>query len=127
MAPAPAFARASSAPPPADSRAAAPVPPALSRTPAAGTAPTGLPQQPQLLKLPPLYAEPAPAAPKAVPSHHFAEDVDGQLPYAPALVARIEQLLKEGKRDEALAEWERLRAAYPDYPVPDKLREALGR
>jgi hypothetical protein len=99
--------------------------PALSRTPA--TVATGLPQQPPLLKTPPLYAEPAPTAPKAMPSHHFTEDTDSQVPYAPALVARIEQLLKEGRRDEALAEWERLRAAYPDYPVPDKLREALGR
>ncbi len=51
----------------------------------------------------------------------------GALISPPGLVARIERLLKEGKRDEAQAEWERLRTTFPDYPVPAALREALGR
>jgi hypothetical protein len=73
----------------------------------------------------PLLREPV--ASKPALANRLVEDADGQPLYPPAMLARIEQLLKEGKRDEALAEWNRLRAIYPDYPVPDKVREALGR
>lgn len=70
---------------------------------------------------------PAPVVAKPVPAHRLADEADGQQLYPPAILARIEQLLKEGRRDEALAEWDRLRTAYPDYPLPEKLRDALKR
>lgn len=75
----------------------------------------------------PSFDAPAPVVTKPVPVHRLADEADNQPLYPPAMLARIEQLLKEGKRDEALAEWERLRTAYPDYPVPEKLRDALRR
>jgi hypothetical protein len=55
-------------------------------------------------------------------------------PAAPAPVAqaeprawleRIEKLLEQGRRDEALREWKAFRAAYPAYPVPGTTRERL--
>ena len=36
---------------------------------------------------------------------------------------KIEDLLKANERDEAAAEWQKFRAAYPGYPVPDKVSE----
>lgn len=36
-------------------------------------------------------------------------------------LTKIEDLLKANERPEALAEWQKFRAIYPDYPVPDKL------
>lgn len=41
--------------------------------------------------------------------------------WAEAWLVKIERLLKENERPQALAEWQKFRAAYPDYPVPDKL------
>lgn len=88
------------------------------------------PAAPPMPGSPPAYGRaagiataPAPAA-KPDAARNFAEEAVSS---PSAMVARIEQLLKDGKRDEALEEWERLRAAWPDYPVPVKLREALGR
>lgn len=72
-------------------------------------------------------AQSAPPADKPVLAKQLADDTVN-LPTSPAaIVARIEQLLKDGKRDEALVEWDRLRATYPDFPASDKLRETLGR
>jgi len=119
--PAHAAAPSSAAPP------APPVPvPAYARTPAPVVAP--VPElQPQADYRAGAPAQSAPAATKPALAKQLAEDAASQPIYPAAVVVHIEQLLKEGKRDEALAEWDRLRATYPDYPVPDKLREALGR
>lgn len=99
--------------PAAESSLAAPAPSVRPRAPAAAASGA------------PLFDAPAPIVAKPVPVQRLADEADGRPLYPPAMLARIEQLLKEGKRTEALAEWDRLRAAYPDYPVPDQLREAL--
>lgn len=118
QAPAPVAAPSSAAPPPA------PVP-AYIRTPAPIAAPAPAPQ-PQADYRAGAPAQSAPPATKPALAKQLADDAASQPLYPAAIVVHIEQLLKEGKRDAALAEWDRLRATYPDYPVPDKLREALG-
>lgn len=40
---------------------------------------------------------------------------------AKAWLALIEEMLKVDLRQDALAEWEKFRKVYPNYPVPDKL------
>ncbi|MRV73956.1 hypothetical protein GJ700_19800 [Duganella sp. FT92W] len=109
----------------------------MAAAPAASPAPPPPPQAPApsvRLSVPaaaapgvPSSEAPAPVVAKPVPTHRLADEAEGQPLYPPAMLARIEQLLKEGRRDEALAELDRLRTAYPDYPVPEKLREALRR
>lgn len=37
----------------------------------------------------------------------------------------IEELLKADLRQDALAEWEKFRKAYPQYPVPEKLEARI--
>jgi hypothetical protein len=38
---------------------------------------------------------------------------------------RIEKLLGQGRRDEALEEWKTFKSVYPGYPVPGATREKL--
>lgn len=40
---------------------------------------------------------------------------------APAWLQKIDELLQKKERGAALVEWQKFRAAYPAYPVPDKL------
>ncbi len=44
---------------------------------------------------------------------------------AAAWLGRIDALLIEGKKAEALAEWEKFRAAHPDHAVPDALQAKI--
>lgn len=42
-----------------------------------------------------------------------------------AWLEKIDDLIKQGRNDEALRSWEDFRKAYPDYAVPDPLKEKL--
>lgn len=64
-------------------------------------------------------AVPAPAAPPEAPAK--AESQDRQK----AWLAHIEELIKADSRKDALAEWEKFEKAYPDYPVPEKLKAQI--
>lgn len=88
-------------------------------------APAATPGLPKIALQPQADYRAAASDSKPALARHLAEETVSQPLYPPAVIARIEQLLRDGKRAEALAEWERLRAAYPGYPAPDKLREAL--
>jgi hypothetical protein len=77
----------------------------------------------------------APVAPAVAPSQALRAEpaqsvsISGSRVLAPhelrpsAWLQKIEDLLKANERDEAIAEWQKFRAAYPDYPVPDKVSE----
>lgn len=43
-----------------------------------------------------------------------------------AWLAAIDALLKAGLRRDALEEWDRFRAAYPDYPVPAETTDKIN-
>jgi hypothetical protein len=95
------------------------------------------------LPAPVVSYSPAPAPPPPQEVHvagrrnAYEPQLSGGLivpPSAPAPVAqvearawleRIEKLLEQGRRDEALREWKAFRAAYPAYPVPGTTRERL--
>jgi hypothetical protein len=47
-------------------------------------------------------------------------EAQGEIP-PQAWLQKIEDLLQKNERGAALAEWRKFRAAYPAYPVPDKL------
>ncbi|WP_228895990.1 hypothetical protein [Pseudoduganella aquatica] len=47
-------------------------------------------------------------------------EAQGEIP-PQAWLQKIEELLKQNESGAALAEWRKFRAAYPAYPVPDKL------
>ncbi|GAB2878190.1 hypothetical protein GCM10027277_54560 [Pseudoduganella ginsengisoli] len=117
-------------PMPAPGISSAPVVMAAPPPPPPAPAPVAAPAAAPAYASPPAYgrtagsaAIPAPAA-KQEAARSFVEETANS---PSAMLAHIEQLLKDGKRDEALAEWERLRMSYPNYPIPDKLRETLGR
>jgi hypothetical protein len=38
---------------------------------------------------------------------------------------RIEKLLAQGRKSEAVTDWKAFRAAYPEYPVPDATKSQL--
>ncbi|PFH11920.1 hypothetical protein BCF11_4387 [Collimonas sp. PA-H2] len=44
---------------------------------------------------------------------------------AEAWLSAIDEMLKAGLRQDALEEWEKFKRAYPDYPVPEKLRTQI--
>lgn len=46
-------------------------------------------------------------------------------PRAEAWLSAIDEMLKAGLRQDALDEWEKFKRAYPDYPVPEKLRAQI--
>lgn len=53
-----------------------------------------------------------------------AADFDTMSVQTPALMLeKVERLLAQGDQNGALAAWEALRRTYPDYPVPDSIRE----
>lgn len=106
---------------------AAPAPAPAAALPPPSPAPVVTPAMPKTALQPQADYRAAASASKPALARHLAEETVTPPLYPPAVIARIEQLLSDGKRAEALAEWERLRAAYPDYPVPDKLRETLER
>ena len=96
--------------------------------PAPAAAPTTAP----VTALPPtaLMRAPAPAAmpspPAAATSVAPATPPNSSSPEkAKAWVALIEELLKADLRQDALAEWEKFRKAYPQYPVPGKLEARI--
>ena len=66
---------------------------------------------------PPTEAESAPAAALAGKPESPAR--------AEAWLSAIDEMLKAGLRQDALEEWEKFRHAYPDYPVPEKLRAQI--
>ncbi|HJV76381.1 MAG TPA: hypothetical protein VJ654_19320 [Noviherbaspirillum sp.] len=76
---------------------------------------------------------PVPAAVLARPSAtaNTAVNTTASSPNSPnpekakAWVALIEELLKADLRQDALAEWEKFRKAYPQYPVPGKLEARI--
>lgn len=47
-------------------------------------------------------------------------------PKAAAWLNVIDEMLKADLRKDALAEWEKFRLAYPDYPVPDTLAKRIA-
>jgi hypothetical protein len=47
-------------------------------------------------------------------------------PEPKAWLAAIDELLKAGLRRDSLEEWEKFRAAYPDYPVPAETVEKIN-
>ncbi|KQV84750.1 hypothetical protein ASD15_06170 [Massilia sp. Root351] len=102
--------------------AAAPAPPAPPPPPAPAPAPATMAFAPMA----PVVA-PAPA-PRAAPEQ---VSISGSRILAPhemqpkAWLEKIEDLLKANEREEAIAEWQKFRAAYPAYPVPDKLSESF--
>lgn len=73
--------------------------------------------------LPTPVPAPAPAASVAPPAAETAaiaaDPPDRER--AKAWLALIEELLKAGLRQDALAEWDKFRRAYPQHPVPEKL------
>ena len=91
-------------------------------SPAPAPAPFLPPPQVQAQSQPPLaapaLAPPPPAA--AIPGLRVATEATGET-HAKAWLLKIEDLLKQNERPEALAEWRKFRAIYPDYPVPEKL------
>lgn len=71
---------------------------------------------------------PAAAAPSLTTSNTASGDAaanSASLQKAKAWVALIEELLKADLRQDALAEWEKFRQAYPRYPVPEKLEAQI--
>lgn len=70
----------------------------------------------------PVAAAPAPAAIRPPVT-------DSALPNNPekakAWLALIDELLKADLRQDALAEWEKFRKAYPQYPVPEKFEARI--
>jgi hypothetical protein len=44
---------------------------------------------------------------------------------AEAWLTKIDRLLQAGSQKDALDEWAQFRKAYPEYPVPDKLKEQI--
>lgn len=44
---------------------------------------------------------------------------------AEAWLSAIDEMLKAGLRQDALEEWEKFKRAYPNYPVPEKLRAQI--
>lgn len=59
----------------------------------------------------------AATTPAPVPAPMSAVDTET----AKAWLALIDEMLKADLRQDALAEWEKFRKAYPHYPVPEKL------
>lgn len=45
---------------------------------------------------------------------------------AALMLERVERLLQEGHHQAAMQAWEALQRTYPDYPVPDAIREKLA-
>lgn len=111
---------------------AAPAPPPQGKLPelrsSAAAAP---PPQGKLLELrsnASAAAAPAPAAAPAaapmldaMPATGAQEDAK-----ANAWLSVIEEMIKAGLARDALLEWEKFRAAYPDYPVPAELRSKIS-
>lgn len=73
-------------------------------------------------------AAPAPAAaPAAAPMLDAMPATGGQEDAkANAWLSVIEEMIKAGLARDALLEWEKFRAAYPDYPVPAELRSKIS-
>ncbi|AMP05636.1 hypothetical protein [Collimonas pratensis] len=44
---------------------------------------------------------------------------------AEAWLSAIDEMLKAGLRQDALEEWDKFKRAYPNYPVPEKLRAQI--
>ena len=115
LAPAPAEVLAKAPPPPAPAPMAVP-PPAPAPAPAASEpfdATAGAVTVTARRSRVDVSAAPAPAAPavRSAPPAPSAPD--------PALwLAAIDEMLRAGLRRDAVEEWEKFRAAYPDYPVP---------
>lgn len=85
--------------------------------PAASPSPAPAPAKP----VTPSIAEPAPLSERvAISGSRIMTPAEDAL-RAGAWLLKIEDLLKANERPEALAEWRKFRAIYPDYPVPDKL------
>ena len=131
--------------------AAKPVPPARLKPPAPDRSLPVLAAPP-----PPLSYAPAPAPAVAVPPRAVSElaratseqsrsvevsgrrsRVDSQGSFAPppapagapdpkAWLAAIDELLKAGLRRDTLDEWDKFRAAYPDYPVPAETSDKIN-
>ena len=75
------------------------------RAEAAGASPTSVMEKAQASALP----EPAPVGVMA----------------ERAWLDRIEKLLEQGRKAEAVADWKAFREVYPNYPVPDATRAKL--
>jgi hypothetical protein len=51
--------------------------------------------------------------------------VPAEYPKAREWLQKIDDLIRQGRNDEALRSWEDFRKAYPDYAVPEPLKEKL--
>lgn len=87
----------------------------------------------------PAPATPAPAPAPAVVSGQLSRAVTvtgrrsrvdaagiASAPDPKAWLAAIDELLKAGLRRDSLEEWDKFRAAYPDYPVPAETAEKIN-
>jgi len=70
----------------------------------------------------PVAAAPAPAAIRPPVSDSASPNNPEK---ARAWLALIDELLKADLRQDALAEWEKFRKAYPQYPVPEKFEARI--
>jgi hypothetical protein len=103
--------------PPAETRSAAPAPLAI---------PTAKPSAPEPTAVP-SAAGAAAAAPSAAraparESAQSAADIEVTL-YPEHWIADIQQMLKNGRRDDAIRNLKSFRKHYPDYTLPDDLRD----
>lgn len=127
---APVHKRALAAPPAAsaadaDQWAAAPPPPPLSPAPPSAMAPAPAAPVSEVAAAKSAPGELAimarhsrPIAPAAAPTHAVAAATATAGPPDPAAwLAAIDEMLRAGLRRDTLAEWDKFRAAYPDYPV----------
>lgn len=135
------------APPPAPVMAAPPAPPPAPAAIAAGaTSTTTFPAAPAAAPPAPAAKPVAPRAPMATPAPAHEEARKAELrdmarPPASSAgslakgmqaedpdhwLARITQLLHDGRRDEALQAWGQFQENYPDYPVPPALQSAIN-
>jgi len=75
-------------------------------------------------------ASPAPPAVSAAPAAQAMPRAAGRLrmedrALAPEdWIARIRELLQQGKQAEAASQWQAFRNAHPDYPLPEDLRQS---
>lgn len=84
-------------------------------------APAAAPAKPAARMEAEAAATPAPVRPAAAITAAPVEHPEK----AKAWLALIEELLKADLRQDALAEWEKFRKAYPQYPVPEKLETRI--
>jgi outer membrane protein assembly factor BamD (BamD/ComL family) len=76
-----------------------------------------------MVRAPPPPAPPASApAPAREMAVHSAADIEVNL-YPEHWISDIQQMLKDGRRDDAIKNLEAFRKRYPDYKLPDDLRD----